>query len=131
MESSGFNFQKELKDSILNADPKQDRDELLTMIFKSYVAKCIEYTLRKKTNRIEMAAMKQIQRNLISEFRNAELGEYQKSAKWYEELFDTAMQEIFNDAAHTHDGVNIATVDQTLSINKQAYTAENHGMILP
>jgi len=131
MESSGFNFQKELKDTISNADPKQDRDELLTMIFKSYVAKCLEYTLRKKTSRIEMAAMKQIQRNLINEFRGAELGEYQKSVQWYEELFDAAIQEIFNDAALAHDGVNIATVDQTFEINKRAYAAQNRGLILP
>jgi len=125
-----FDFQKELKASIFNADPKQDREELLTMIFKSYVAKCLEYTLKKKTNRIEYSAMLEIRRNLINEFRITELGEYQKSVEWYENMFDTAVQEIFNDAALAHDGVNIATVNQTFEINSRAH-AENSGLILP
>lgn len=129
MGNENFNFQKELQKSIFDADPKQDREELLTMIFKSYVAKCLEYTLQKKTSRIEQSAMLQIRRNLISEFRSAKLGEYQKSTKQYEDLFDIAIEEIFNDAALAHDGINIATVDQTFEINKQAYAAQNRGLI--
>jgi len=129
MGKENFNFQKELKGSIFNADPKQDRNELLTIIFKSYVAKCLEYTLKNKTNRIEHSAMLQIRRNLINEFRNTEIGEYQKSVEQYEDLFDVAIEEIFNDAALAHDGVNMATVDQTFEINKQAYAAQNRGLI--
>ena len=130
MQKENFDFQKELKASIFGADEKQERHELVAMIFKSYVAKCIEYTLRKKISRIESAAIYQIRRNLINEFRNAELGEYQKSVKQYEELFNTAIEEIFNEAGHAHEGINIATVDQTLEINKRAY-AENRGIIIP
>jgi len=131
MGNENFNFQKELKASIVDADPKQDRGELLTMIFKSYVAKCLEYTLRKKTSRIEQAAMLEIRRNLINEFRSTELGEHQKSVKWYEDLFDVAIKEIFNEASLAHDGVNIATVDQTFEINKRAHAAQNRGLIQP
>lgn len=125
-----FNFQKELEASIFDADPNQDRDELLTMIFKSYVAKSLEYTLRKKLNRIEQSAMETIRRNLISEFRKAELSEHQKSVEQYEDLFDTAIEEIFNDAAHAHGGQDAITVDKSLEINPQGYI-ENGGLILP
>jgi len=130
MSKESFDFKKELENSILNADPKQDRVELLEMIFKSYVAKTLEYTLRKRTNRIELAAMKEIRRNLISEFRKAELGEYQKSVKQYEDLFNTAIEEIFNDAGHAHKGEDVVTVDKTLEINPQGYI-HNGGLIVP
>ena len=130
--SKEYNFQKDLRDSVLKADPvKFDKKELLTDIFKSYVAKLFEIVLSGKNgNRLEFDAMIQVKANLISEFRKTELCEYQQSVKWYEELFDTAMQEILNDAAQNHQGINQISVDQTLEINPEAYINEG-GLFIP
>ena len=130
--SKEYNFQKVLRDSVLKADPvKFDKKELLTDIFKSYVAKLFEIVLsRKKGNRLEFDAMIQVKANLISEFRNTELGEYQQSVKWYEDLFDTAMQEILNDAAQNHQGINQVSIEQNLEINPDAYINEG-GLFIP
>ena len=130
--SKEYNFQKDLRDSVLKADPvKFDKKELLTDIFKSYVAKLFEIVLSgKKGNRLEFDAMIQVKANLISEFRNTELGEYQQSVKWYEDLFDTAMQEILNDAAQNHQGINQVSIEQNLEINPEAYINEG-GLFIP
>ena len=130
--SKEYNFQKDLRDSVLKADPvKFDKKELLTDIFKSYVAKLFEIVLSgKKGNRLEFDAMIQVKANLISEFRNTELGEYQQSVKWYEDLFDTAMQEILNDAAQNHQGINQVSIEQNLEINPNAYINEG-GLFIP
>jgi len=127
-----YNFQKELKDRILNADPmKFDRHELLEDIFKIYVAKLFEFTLgRKSKDRLEVDAMVEVKKNLINEFRNTELGEYQKSVEWYEDMFDETVQEILNDAALAHKGSNIVNVQKTLQINKDAYINEG-GLFVP
>ena len=127
-----YNFQKELKDSIFNSDAtKVDRGELLTDIFKAYVAKLFEFNLgRKQKDRLEVDVMTEVKRNLINEFRNAELGEYQKSTKWYEDLFDETVKEIFNDAALAHKGVNGINVQQQLHVNPRAYINEG-GMYIP
>ena len=64
MSNDEFNFRKELKDTIFNADPKLDRHELLTDIFKFQVSKLFEYILKTKgQHRIELEAMIQIKRN--------------------------------------------------------------------
>ena len=130
--SKEYNFQKDLRDSVLKADPvKFDKKELLTDIFKSYVAKLFEIVLSgKKGNRLEFDAMIQVKANLISEFRKTELGEYQQSVKWYEDLFDTAMQEILNDAAQNHQGINQVSIEQNLEINPNAYINEG-GLFIP
>ena len=128
---SEYNFQKDLKKSILEADPKLDKIELLTDVFKAYTAKMFEHVLGKKEdNRLEFDAMIQVKRNLIDEFRKTELGEYQRSEKWYEDLFDQTMQEILNDAANAHNGVDQVSVDQTLQINPEAYINEG-GLFVP
>ena len=128
MSSSDYNFQKELEATM--RDTIMDRSVLLEQIFKSFIAKTIEYYLDKKTNRLEMAAMKEIQRNLISEFRAADIGEWQKSIKWYEDTFDTAMQEILNDASLSHSGLDEMTIDKTLEINPNGYI-NNGGLYIP
>ena len=127
-----YNFQKELKDSIFNSDAaKIDRNELLEDIFKAYVAKLFEFNLgRKGVNRLEIGVMVEVKKNLINEFRNTELGEYQKSVEQYEDLFETTIQEIFNDASKAHEGSNIVSVDQTLQINPKAYVNEG-GLFIP
>ena len=131
--SKEYDFQKELKDRIFNADPmKLDRHELLEDIYKIYVAKLFEFTLgRKGKDRLETDAMIEVKRNLISEFRKTELGEYQKSVEWYEDMFDEAVQEILNDAALAHKtGSQSVTIDQTLQINPEAYVNEG-GLFIP
>lgn len=127
-----YNFQKELKSRIFSCDAdKFDRNELLEDIFKAYVAKLFEFNLgRKSKDRLEVDVMVEVKRNLISEFRNTELGEYQKSTEWYENLFDETIQEIFNDAAKSHKGVDIVNSNQTLEISREAYIKEG-GLFVP
>lgn len=124
--------QKELKEKIFGCDSdKFDRHELLEDIFKMYVAKLFELNLgRKGANRIELGVMVEVKRRLIDTFVGAELGEYQKSIKWYEDTFDETVQEILNDAAKAHQGSNVVSVDQTLEINKDAYVKEG-GLFVP
>jgi len=129
--SEEYDFQKELRDSIINADEKLDRKELLTDIFKAYAAKLFEIVLgRKEKNRLEVDAMVHVKKNLISEFRKTPLGEYQQSTEWYEDLFESTIQEIFNDAALAHRGVDSIKHDQQLHINKDAYINEG-GLFVP
>lgn len=134
MASEEYNFQKELHDSIFDADPKLDREELLVDIFKIYVAKLFELVVSKRKTpdgRLPYGALVETKRNLISEFRKAELAEYQRPVEWYEELFDKAVQEILNDAALAHRGSNIVQVSpQQLEINPEAYINEG-GLFLP
>lgn len=126
-----YNFQKELKKSIIYADEKLNRHELRDDIFKSYVAKLFEVALTKnESGKLEVNALHQIRRNLIDEFRSADLGEYQKSVEYYEHLFDTAMKEIFNQASHAHRGVDKISSNQSLQINKDAYINEG-GLFVP
>lgn len=125
--SDEYNFQEELVKSVINADPRLDRSELLTDIFKAYVAKLFELKIS-RGNRIPFEVLVAIKRNLIHEFREANLAEYQKSVEWYEDLFDKTVQEILNEAALRHKGQDsVSMADQTLSIHKEQY-AESHGM---
>ena len=118
-------FRVELKNTIFNADPKIDRKELLTDIFKSYVAKLFELVLGrnkdKKQGRIEFDAMITIKRNLINEFRQTDLAEYQRSEEQYAELFELTVQEILNDAALAHQGEDILSIAKELPINDSAF----------
>ena len=111
-------FRSELKSTISNADPKIDRHELLTDIFKSYVAKLFEMTMLrnqdKAKDRLEYSAMVEVKRNLISEFRLADLSEYQRSEEQYSELFEETVQEILNDAALAHQGSDLLDVSGDL-----------------
>lgn len=132
MSKEDYDFQKELKDSIFKSDAtKIDRHELLEDIFKSCVAKLFEFNLgRSKKDRLESGVMVEVKRNLINEFRGAELSEYQKTVKWYEDKFDDTIQEIFNDAAKNHQGVNKVAVNQTLEVNRDVYLNEG-GIYIP
>ena len=127
-------FRSELKTAIFNADPKIDRKELLTDIFKSYVAKLFEMTMirnsKKTEGRIEFDAMVEIKRSLISEFRLAELAEYQRSEAQYDELFEATVREILNDAALAHRGDNMVEHAQNLHINDDAF-AKSGNLFVP
>ncbi len=130
--SSDYNFQQDLENAILKADSsKIDRRELLTDIFKNYVARLFEHVLSNKSkNRIELDAMVQVKRNLINEFTKASLGEYQKTTEQYEDLFETCVQEIFNEAALNHAGDDMVSVSQRLEIDPLAYIREG-GLFVP
>ena len=125
-------FQKQLRKAILGVDSsKLNRKSLLEDIFKTGVAKLFEYNLgRKGKDRLELDALIQIKKNLINEFRSAKLGEYQQSEKWYEDLFENTVKEIFEEAARNHNGINQATINQTLQINQKAYINEG-GLYIP
>jgi hypothetical protein len=129
MSNDEYDFQKDLKNSIFNADPKIDKHELLTDIFKSYVAKMFEITL--KRGRIPFDALVEIKANLISEFRKTDLSEYQKSVEWYEGLFDTTIKEILSLAAARHKGTDrVVNANQNLEINPEIYINEG-GLMKP
>jgi len=129
MSDQEYNFQKDLENSILNADPKIDRKELLIDIFKSYVAKMFEFTLTKKG--LPYEALVEVKNNLISEFRRAELSERQMSVEQYEALFDSTVQEILAFAASQHQGRDSVSMgNQSLQINPEAYINEG-GLYVP
>lgn len=135
--SGEYNFQKDLENSITNADPKLNKKELLEDIFKIYVAKLFEMVINKSKvkDRLPFDALVEVKRNLISEFRKAQLDVYQKSVAQYEELFEKTVEEIVNDAGLAHGGADRATVDQTLHINPRSYadthTISDGGIIIP
>jgi len=134
MSNDDYDFQKDLQNSIFNADPKLNRDDLLLDIFKSYVAKLFELVLSRQgsESRIPFDALVQIKKNLISEFRLASLGEYQQSVKWYEEMFEATVQEILNDASLAHQGADTIELDQNqeLSVDINGYINEG-GLYVP
>ena len=127
--SDTYNFQLELKNSIFNADPKINRKELLIDIFKSYVAKLFEKVLVGK--KLPFDALVVVKNNLINEFRQTELSEYQKTVEQYNQLFDETVKEILNIAALRHKGIDtVARQQQELVINPEIYIQE-HGMTIP
>lgn len=132
--SDNYNFQAELKKAIFNCDERLDRKELLVDVFKTYVAKLFEMQLGKKgSERLEFAALVEIKRRLIDEFRQADLSEYQKSIEAYEMLFDETVQEILNDAALAHQGENIVQADpmKEFVINTRNYKGTSSGLLIP
>jgi len=127
-----MDFQKDLENSILNADPNVDRIQLLEDVFKSFVAKMFEFVVSKTgKDRLPFDALVTVQKNLISEFRSASLGEYQRSVEWYDELFNKTVREILEFAALSHQGVDrVNLANQNLEINTEAYKFEK-GLFLP
>jgi len=121
-----MNFQEDLKKSILNADPKLDKKQLLEDIFKSFVSKMFEFVISKHgKNRIPFEAIVTIKKNLINEFRLTSLGEYQQSEEWYDNLFEKTVKEILEFASLAHDGIDeIKRANQNFEININAYKFE-------
>ena len=127
-----MNFQTDLKNSIFNADSKLDKEELLTDIFKSFVAKMFEHVMTRKNSslpRLSVDELVTIKRNLIHEFRSAELSEHQKSEQWYDDLFEVTVKEIVESASH--QGIEtVQLASQNLEINPEAYKREG-GLFIP
>ena len=130
MSQTNYDFQAELSKAINTADPNLNRKELIVDIFKFYTAKLLEFYMTKIGGALQSGSDEQLKRNLINEFRQAPLSENQQSIEWYEKLFDTTMQEILNDAAHAHQGIDQITSSQELSINPSAYIQEG-GLFIP
>ncbi len=130
MSNTTYDFQAELSKAINSADPKLDRKDLLVDVFKFYTAKLLEYYLHKSGGALQSGSIDQLRRNLIHEFREAPLAEYQQSVEWYEKLFDSTIQEILNDAAYTHQGIDSVSAQENLQINPTAYINEG-GLFIP
>ena len=129
MSETDYNFQRDLKNSIFNADPKLDRKELIKDIFKAYVAKLFEKVV--VNGRMPYDVVVQVRNNLISEFRLTELSEYQMSIEQYELLFDETVKEILDLAAMRHKGIDtVDRANQNFEINPEIYINEN-GLIKP
>lgn len=127
-----MSFQEDLEKSVLQADPKIDREELLVDIFKQFVARMFEFVLSrgaKNETRLPAAAVIEIKNNLINEFRQASLEKHQKPVEWYEELFDKTVGEIFTEAQHQGEDLS-HWAPQNLEINMDAYKHEG-GLYLP
>jgi Zn-dependent M16 (insulinase) family peptidase len=74
----------------------------------------------------------EIKNRLISSFRGAELGEYQKSEAQYDELFETTVKEILNDCAHNHQGQDtIEMAPEQFEINKNEFHKQASGIYVP
>ena len=131
--SEEYNFGKELVKSVHTVSA-EEREEMLKMIFKSYVAKLLEILMNnsKLKDGLEANMLEEVKTNLINEFRNAPLGVSQRPVEFYEELFNTAMQEILNEASLNHEGVDSVKVDKykQFSINPQEYI-NGGGLIIP
>ena len=129
MSETDYNFQRDLKNSIFNADPKLDRKELIKDIFKAYVAKLFENVV--VNGRMPYDVVVQVRNNLISEFRLTELSEYQMSIEQYELLFDETVKEILDLAAMRHKGIDtVDRANQNFEINPEIYINEG-GLIKP
>ena len=129
MSETDYNFQRDLKNSIFNADPKLDRKELIKDIFKAYVAKLFEKVV--VNGRMPYDVVVQVRNNLISEFRLTELSEYQMSIEQYELLFDETVKEILDLAAMRHKGIDtVDRANQNFEINPEIYINEG-GLIKP
>jgi len=128
-----FDFGKSVSDT-LNKVPGKERKELLTMIFKSYVAKLLEVLLQNSgtQGRLETGMIEEVKKRLVTEFKKAPLGVDQMSYEMYEDIFDTAIAEILNEAALNHQGEDHADFDLTrqLEINPEAYIREG-GLYIP
>jgi len=108
-----------------------DRKELLKMTFKYWVAKLFEHIQTKRgADRLEADYVVEVKKNLIREFRDTDLGEYQMSEKQYDDLFEKTVQEILQEAALRHKGEDIVSIESTLSINTEKYIKEG-GLFVP
>ena len=115
-------FQRRLSDMVKNCDPKLDPREVLVATFKTYIAGMLEQNVRNNYGRLEEKYVNMIKAHLITDFRQADLGDFQLSVKRYEDMFAETLKEILNDAAHNHEGVdNAVEGEQVLVMNKKAY----------
>ena len=84
------------------------------------------------SGRLESGMIDEVKKRIIHEFRQAPLENSQMSYEMYEDLFDTAIAEILNEAALNHQGEDHADWDLTrqLEINPEAYVREG-GLYIP
>lgn len=127
-------LQKKLREGIvLNADPNKSREETLEDTFKYYVAELLKVNVSQNKNRIAAGFIEALAGHCISEFRGAELGEFQQSEKWYSALFMKTIKEIFDMAANNHAGEDHMSVsrDQRFEIDKAGWAKKNGLFVKP
>lgn len=133
-----YDFQKVLEKSIMGADEKIDRKELIVIVFKTYIAKLLEVSMQKAGGVLRFEVIKVIRDNLINEFRKASLDMYQLPEEKYSDIFDETMEEILTHAGGAHDGEDIVQEGkQVLDINAKALMSDkglkktDAGILLP
>lgn len=121
---------KAIKEKLDKSGPMTNKHEYLEDIFKFYVADFWIYVKEiseKNKTELTVDTLTESKRTLVDEFRNIEgIPEYQLSVEKYEQLFETTVQEILNEAAHAHEGSDSYKMDQTLSIDKDGYADQNN-----
>jgi len=113
---------KALEDAVISGTAKANPTEIITVLFKHAVSRMFEKAIVSKgdgTKSMRYDAILETKRGLIHTFKTANLGDHQKSTEWYEQLFDSTVQEILNFASHRHEGSDIISLDQArqFSIN--------------
>jgi hypothetical protein len=129
----GMNFKENVESTIKNAGPGVDRKELLIDIFKTTIAQFFEWYLVNKSNgnRLPFEAVVQAKQQLINEFRGLSIDQ-QQSVEWYENLFESTVKEIFNDAALAHRGTDrFEYANQNFEVNKDMYQQSTGGIYIP
>lgn len=128
-----MDFKEHVESSIKNAGPEVDRKELLIDIFKTTIAQFFEWYLVNKSNgnRLPFEAVVQVKQQLINEFRGMSIDQ-QQSVEWYENLFESTIKEIFNDAALAHRGEDrYEYAKQNLEVNTDLYQQSSSGLYIP
>ena len=128
-----MDFKENVEKMMLGAGPEVNRDDLLVDVFKHTIADFFIWYLENKNNgnRLPTEAVIQTKSKLINEFRGMKL-DNQKSVEWYEDLFESTIKEIFNDAALAHRGEDrFEYAHQNLQINKDLYQQTASGIYLP
>ena len=126
-----FDLSVELEKSIQSAKP-EDRIEILIVAFKSSVIQRIgDLMVQVGSAGIEPDMLMVTRRELIKDFRDAKIGEAQRSEEQYEEMFDETIEGLLNYASHVHEGEDSAKfANQVLDVNADAYVNEG-GLFVP
>lgn len=92
-------FGKALVSQLEQAKPNVDKNELLEDFFKLSVAQLLAaYIEQYDVQAIDAKFHEMMLSELVTCFRQAPLGEYQRSVDWYEKMFNQTMQEIVANA---------------------------------
>ena len=117
-------FKKNLESEMQNLKQGTSPKELAEDFFKASVAKLLEcYIEQNERDTIESDFVEVLLADLINCFRNADLGNAQRSVEDYEALYRKAMQEIF---ANAHSKGNITT-----ETDSQGYVRNDGGLYVP
>lgn len=125
-------FQEKLRQTVItNCDPKFNPKDILEDCFKFYVAEMLKENIQKNGSRIQAGFIEQLCAHAVTEFRKADLGQYQMSQQQYATLFGKTIQEILNDAGHAHGGEDLIELDRRkrFTVNKREWHRRPSGII--